>query len=176
MILNSCHSLLATDKAQKPESGSAMVLVWCVRKKCSWSRHWLFLLWRLFQFASTYLHLWSLQVTPREISTCICSIMVLTIVHLLLLTYSTFLACTAKPQQPSTIAKMDSEWIPTKAAHLGPLPFFTDGKHHSMVTVSLYLAIKVIHSHCYTADLFRIPPTARPKADKLLVWREISPP
>lgn len=88
--------------------------------------------------------------------------------HLLLPARSTFLACTAKSQLPSTIAKMDSESVPTKATHLGPLPSFMDGKHHSVVTVSLYLAIKVIHSPCYTADLFRITPTARPEANKLL--------
>lgn len=102
--------------------------------------------------------------------------MVLSITHLLLPAYSTFLACTAKVQLPSTIAKMDSESIPTKATHTGPLPSFTAGKHHSMVTVSLYLAIKVIHSPYYTADLLRITHTACPEANKLLVQREINPP
>lgn len=50
------------------------------------------------------------------------------------------------------------------------------GKYHSMVIVSLYLAIKVIHSPCYAADLFRITPTAHPEANKLLVQREINLP
>lgn len=45
-----------------------------------------------------------------------------------------------------------------------------------MVIVSLYLAIKVIHSLCYAADLFRITPTAHPEANKLLLEREINLP
>lgn len=45
-----------------------------------------------------------------------------------------------------------------------------------MDTVSLYLAIKVIHSSCYIADLFTIAPTAHSEANKLLKQRQISPP
>lgn len=45
-----------------------------------------------------------------------------------------------------------------------------------MDTVSLYLAIKVIHSSCYIADLFTIAPTAHSEANKLLKQRHISPP
>lgn len=87
-----------------------------------------------------------------------------------------FLASQAKSQPPSTIARMDSQSIPTTAIHPGPPHSFMAGKHHSMVIVSLYLAIKVIHSLCYAADLFRITPTAHPEANKLSVQREINLP
>lgn len=134
------------------------------------------IVWGLFQLASPYLHVFSLQFRPREVSISFCSITDLSLVYFLHPAYSSFLACNAKLQLPSTIAKMDSGSIPTKATHLELLPTFMDGKHHSMDTVSLYLAIKVIHSSCYIADLFRITPTAHPEANKLLKRREINLP
>lgn len=123
-----------------------------------------------------HIYVFSLQFRPREVSISFCSITDLSLVYFLHPAYSSFLACNAKLQLPSTIAKMDSGSIPTKATHLGLLPTFMDGKHHSMDTVSLYLAIKVIHSSCYIADLFRITPTAHPEANKLLKQREINLP
>lgn len=102
--------------------------------------------------------------------------MVLSIVHLLLHVYSTFLACDEKLQLPSTVTKMESESIPTDATHPRPPSSIMDGKHPSMGTVSLYLAIKVINSPSYVADLFRITPTAHPEANKLLMQGEINPP
>lgn len=82
------------------QSHTSDVLVWCVRKKGSWSRRWLLILWWLSQFAFACLHLRSLQVRPTQISTCLCSIMVLSTTHFLLPAHSTFHACKQNHSHP----------------------------------------------------------------------------